>query len=37
MYNLEQIETEKVEMCRAVLNAHPFKTLYAKLKVIRRQ
>jgi len=27
------IETEKVEMYQAVLNAHPFKSLYLKLKV----
>jgi hypothetical protein len=33
MYNLEQIETEKVEMHQAVLNPRSFKPLYVKIKV----
>jgi MoaA/NifB/PqqE/SkfB family radical SAM enzyme len=33
MYNLEQLETEKNEMRKAVLNARPYKPFYVKIKV----
>lgn len=33
MYNLDQIEADKEEVRKAVLNARPYKPLYVKLKV----